>query len=265
MGSRNYMLTDFNLENDLNQHADWIKYAIWQVEQCPKTGKRHIQAYIELPKPMRINQVKNLYGCSGIHLEKRRGNQADAIQYCSKEDTRCEGPWEFGERGKGQGHRSDLDAVAEMVKEKKSLREIAEEHPATFIRYHRGIKELKNTTDDKKRTWKTEVFIVIGEPGIGKTRWAWENFDDIYVKPHGTKWWDGYTGQEDVLIDDYNGYMEYEYLLQLCDRYPMKVETKGGHVEFLAKYIIITSNKVLESWYTNTKALKRRVTEFIEV
>lgn len=45
-----------------------------------------------------------------------------------------------------------------------------------------------------------------------------------------------------MVLDDYDGGLPYDTLLRLCDRYPMIVPVKGGHVPFLAKRVISTSN-----------------------
>ena len=44
------------------------------------------------------------------------------------------------------------------------------------------------------------------------------------------------------MIDDFYGWIKYDELLKICDRYPYKVQVKGGFEEFKAKYIWITSN-----------------------
>lgn len=61
--------------------------------------------------------------------------------------------------------------------------------------------------------------------------------------------------------DDFYGWMPYDTLLRLCDRYPLLIETKGGQTIFLAKTIIITSNNTPAQWYKNVnlKAFIRRV------
>ena len=70
--------------------------------------------------------MKNLLGSDRIHLETAQGTKDQNIKYCSKEDTRIDGPWEFGDRETHQGTRTDLNAVAEDVKAGKSLEDIAE-------------------------------------------------------------------------------------------------------------------------------------------
>lgn len=51
------------------------------------------------------------------------------------------------------------------------------------------------TTEKLRGVW------IYGPPGTGKTRYVHEKYDDIYDKGQN-KWWDGYTGQKVVLIDD---------------------------------------------------------------
>lgn len=50
------------------------------------------------------------------------------------------------------------------------------------------------------RDSKKECHWLWGAPGLGKTKQVHQH-TDIYQKL-ANKWWDGYTGQETVLIDD---------------------------------------------------------------
>lgn len=86
-----------------------------------------------------------------------------------------------------------------------------------------------------------------------------------YYKPHG-KWWDGYTGQRNVIIDDFYGWIAYDEMLRITDRYPHQVEIKGGFMEFRSERVFVTSNATIENWwkkewYTEEKVrpLRRRV------
>jgi len=150
------------------------------------------------------------------------------------------------------------------------MSEVVRAHPDTYIRYHRGIEKLFGYISKRaERTWKTETFVYYGEPGTGKSRTAKEICEtrgyQIYYKSRGD-WWDFYNGQEAVIIDDFYGWLKYDELLRLTDRYPLIVPTKGGFTEFMAKLIIITTNKPIDSWYTGhwyddtaKRALLRRI------
>lgn len=91
-----------------------------------------------------------------------------------------------------------------------------------------------------------------------------ESYPDAYWKQR-SNWWDGYANHEHVVIDEFYGWLPFDLLLRLCDRYPLLVETKGGQVQFSANTIVITTNKRPTEWYTNmyTPALIRRVDHWI--
>ena len=60
--------------------------------------------------------------------------------------------------------------------------------------------------------------------------------------PNDGGWWDGYTGQETVIINEFRGGIAYSELLDLLDKYPKTVRRRCREpVPFLAKRVIITS------------------------
>lgn len=84
-------------------------------------------------------------------------------------------------------------------------------------------------------------------------------------KDKSSLWWEGYVGQECVIIDEFYGWIQYDFLLRLLDRYPLRVEVKGGSVNMSATKFVFTSNKEWTQWYPgidDTSALKRRLDEF---
>lgn len=117
--------------------------------------------------------------------------------------------------------------------------------------------------------------VLYGPSGTGKTASARTEYPDAYVLPKGDGkiWWEGYQGQTEVLIDEFYGWIPYDYLLRLLDYSPMQVEFKGGSCPLAATTFIITSNKHWMDWYSdevkgrhnNLEALARRLAEFGEV
>lgn len=77
---------------------------------------------------------------------------------------------------------------------------------------------------------------------MGKSRLAREGVDDFYDKGLN-KWWDGYTGQKVVIMDDIG--LEHKFighfLKRWADRYAIKGETKGGMVGLMHETFIVTS------------------------
>ncbi|UNY50604.1 replication associated protein [Chifec virus UA13_1880] len=240
------------------------KYGIVGEELAPSTGTRHLQGFCNLSKPCRFNTIKKLLSDS-IHIEKANGSDEQNQTYCRKAGT-----WfEEGTPIK-QGQRTDLDAVVSTIQSgETNIKTIAELHPTTFIKYVRGIQEyIRLVQPIPGRDSPTWVYYYWGPTGTGKSRRALKeareiNADSIYYKPRGL-WWDGYHQQECVIIDDFYGWIKYDELLKICDRYPYKVQVKGGFEEFTSKRIWITSNVDTDQLYHfigyKSDAIDRRIT-----
>lgn len=150
------------------------------------------------------------------------------------------------------------------------MRDVLEECPTVVTKYHRGLQYVSMLcADARDRNVAPEIKIYWGDSGTGKTRKAIDENPDSYIltKPNGnnTVWFDGYEGQSCVILDEFYGWIQYDLLLRLLDRYPLKVQTKGGFVEMRASKFVITSNKPWKEWYPNIddlSALERRVREF---
>lgn len=273
MTSRYWILTWNNPDWDPSEKWDSIqtdfpdiRYIYYQYEKGKK-GTTHIQGYIEYKRAVRFAAVKKLF--EQAHIEKVR-SPTHARDYCGKEDTRVKGPFELGQR-KRQGQRSDLEKVSELLKRKATDYEIANECTSTFIKYYKGIRETRLVLSQTRKEL-TKVIFVYGPPGCGKSTYVNNRFPDAYWKSASNKWFDSYCCQETVVFDDFDGtWFTISTLKQLMDRFPVKVETKGSTVEFLAKTLVITSNFQIKDWYRNVYAqyphqllaLERRINEMI--
>lgn len=260
--ARNYCFT-INVET----WEDWVPPIQWdpKIKCCiaqtevGEEGTFHWQGYVELTTPMRMNAVKALFGCDWMHLEVRRGTRAQAIEYCRKDDgTRAVQGYQLIEHGDltaGQGRRNDLLVVKKKLDQGKSMLEVAtdDECFASVVRYNRGIQLYKQLITPPRRI-KTRVSIYYGEPGTGKSHAAHtamgERFGErgYYTKTGAHKWWNGYDGHKGVIMEDMDPAHEYYRkdlqgtILTLWDKWPAKVETKGGMEEFVAEWIIVTTN-----------------------
>lgn len=82
---------------------------------------------------------------------------------------------------------------------------------------------------------------VYGPSGSGKTTYARSQGDDVFIKSQN-KWWDGYNGQEVVVLDDLDTDCLNHYLKIWGDKWACSGEVKGGTVQLRHKKIIVTSN-----------------------
>lgn len=240
-------------------------YMIYQGELCPDTKRFHWQGYVEFKRSKRYAGVQKALGLPDAHVEKAKGTGEENRTYCTKADSHLEGPYEYGTMGPGQGARSDLKYLCDTITSGKDDEAIADLCPTALLKYPRGVDRLRSSKLGPRR-WKTNVIIAWGPTGTGKSKTGDDMFPNAYWKTEG-KWWDGYIGQEDVIIDDFHDYWwGLSFMLQLLDRYPIRVETKGGSVNFRARNIYISTNDDPKTWYFgNWDKIERRTTDIIHL
>jgi len=244
-----FTLHDYTLKDikRLCELAKESQYLVLGYETCPRTGRRHVQGFVNLIKKAKFTTVKNKIG-SKCHIEQANGSDEQNKKYCEKEGASIS----FGEPST-QGQRNDLKKVVETLLENDGvLSVVAERHPEAYVRYFRGLRELRDVVrPPPSRNFKTHLLTFVGEPGGGKSYFASQMallYTNVYYKTRGP-WWDGYVQQPIVIIDDFYGWIKYDELLKITDRYPYQVPIKGGFQVFNSQTIIITSNKRVEDWY----------------
>jgi len=257
----------FTLNNpDENKNLSWpdkVRYAIYSLE-TGESGTRHYQGYLELKHSARLSTVRKLV--PGAHFEPAKGTPDQNIKYCSK--APLAGPYEHGTRPR-PGRRTDLEAVTTDIKAGKSIADIAATHTEAFIRFPSGIVKASSLLAPK-RDFKTEVFIICGPTGTGKTAFATRKPSTFVVTSDMGDFWEGYTGQENCVLDEMRGsVVKYSKLLQLMDRYPTTVNIKHGSQNFVSRRLYLTSNVIPTSWYpkrlhepVERAAFERRIEHF---
>lgn len=228
-----------------------------------ESGTFHFQGYVEVTSRLELSSVKLLI--PRAHLEKSRGSAQSNLDYCTKEDRDAfvdGSPMQ-------QGRRTDLLEIKEAIDEGTTPDEIADSHFGTWVVYRRSF-EAYAARNPVRRNFKTQVHVLWGKTGTGKTRFCHDQVMDQQVwTPGDFQWFDGYSGQELVIIDDYRGEYSMPMILKLLDRYPMQVPIKGGFTNWRPKKVYITSNVPPEQWYDcdfpSREALKRRFTSVQEI
>lgn len=244
MKNRIWCFTDFNMDMDWSAVAEneKIKYICVGKELCPDTKKQHWQGFVYF-----FNQVASLKNVKKLsptaHWEMGKGTFAQNFDYCSKDGDFSE----YGEKPLIQGQRKDLERLKENILEGTCVDEIACEFPHLFHQYGRTLDRLERIALRKKyRTWMTKGIWIHGNSGVGKSKKVFDDFnpDTHYVKCLNDEWWDGYTGQEIVILNEFRGNIALGELFDLVDRYPKTVKQRNKEpIPFLAKTLYITSNK----------------------
>jgi hypothetical protein len=91
---------------------------------------------------------------------------------------------------------------------------------------------------------------IYGKAGIGKSRYAFDAFDNLYVKDT-SEFWDDYNGEDAVLMEDYdNDYKFLNMLKRIADCYPVKGKVKcRSPIPLKHETLIVTSNYALNDLF----------------
>lgn len=253
-------------------------YMVYQQEICPETQRAHFQGYVELKQRTRFGSVVGLFP-PGVHLEMRRGTQADAIVYCTKAETRMEGtePVHFGEPTPTRsGTRTDLDNLKDDIDSGHTLLDIYDKNFSSCAKYYKFVDRYRSLrmSNDTIPEWRLmHVTWIYGDTGVGKTRRAYEMDPNLYKLPMGDQnqlWFDGYDFNDTILLDEFYSQVKYNFFLQILDGYKLRLPTKGGHIDACWTKVIITSQYHPQDTYLNIdqnlKAhMMRRIHEIIHL
>lgn len=240
---------------------DIVKKAVYQEEICPKTGRKHVQAFFKFTKKYRFKQLQNIFRDFKPHLEPCR-NEKQAIEYCSKAETRA------GEtRLLGTSGVDEKETIKDLVKQ-GNIGEIRERYFGFYIRHRRALYEECLLHIQPQTREHTRGIWIHGKSGSGKTRKC-SAIPDLYWKSPN-KWWDGYMNNRIVICDDWDHKVwiwGINYIKRWTDHYVITGETKGGTVNLNYEWLIITSNETLDESlqsveYNHKEAIVRR---FIEI
>lgn len=302
-----FLFTDYSLDYNLlkevfERPSPSCLYIVFGREQCPTTGRIHFQGYMYFENEVSRDKLrKDLQVSGGFgYVELARDTARKNRLYCIKgvqsheewEAYKEKGPnwfktirdgvspqvkdvdyWEFGECPKGQGHRSDLETAHEDIMEGKctSMRQLYEQHGAVV---HRAPKSLAAMIEEfrPRRNWMTELIIIIGPAGAGKSELARnEGAEEISLSgDYKMPFLMGYSGNNPIiLIDEFDpNQIAINVFLRLIDKGDFICNVKNGTMHFNAKRVYVTANKSLDKWWPSApdeqmEALKRRITDLV--
>lgn len=153
-----------NLRNLIDD--DEVCYIVFQTELVTTL---HHQGFVQFTTRKTFNQVKVLLG-GRAHLEVSRGSPLEASEYCKKEESRIDGPFEYGELanggrargGDGSGVRNDLENFKRDVRGGNfDVALLRDAHSEVFAKYS---KFCNNYVSDVRRNGLPEQQF---EPRVG--------------------------------------------------------------------------------------------------
>jgi DNA replication protein DnaC len=278
MKQKTFFLTFPHCNEDKKSIFNWflVKHkpdVILVAKEKHKDGDYHFHIWLEYKESKTIRNC-NYFDFEGYHcnigkIRKTECNsRKNVIKYMMKEDKDI---LNFGCDLNTKNNKRCNIALKLMNGE--TLLNIINTYPEEYYNYEklRKIGNLyKNDTCKIGKIIKRACFWIYGPTGIGKSMLVRESFDEIYEKSN-SKWWDGYSNEEVVLLDDFDrSWVKQLYNLKIwCDIYRFNAEIKGSIIVPSYKKLIITSNysieELLQSLYIVDEelinAIKRRVKE----
>lgn len=253
-----FTFTSFNLKMDYAK----LKYSFICIgnEICPDTGTPHHQGYVEFKNQRTLKSMIKKFKTNG-KVFVSEGTGEENVTYCSKGGDM----FLVDGKMKAQGERTDINHIFELIKQGSSDLCIANSNPQQWCYHRKAFREYKALLEPK-RNWVTEVILLWGGTGSGKTRYA---MDAGAVKVVMTRdFIGGYDGEDIVLFDDVDNDSfvgKRQELLNLTDRYPHVINVKGGFRNWKPKVIYFTTNTDPATWLLTDPAFARRVTDVIHL
>lgn len=250
--SRAFVFTfnNYTPEDESRIQSINCKYCIYGRETAPTTGTPHLQGYIYFPNARAKRGVERAIGGeTRLWIEEARGDSLNNYDYSTKDDAsyfeKGERPATAAEAGQAEKQRWEAARVAAMEGRYSDI-------PADmYIRYQSSFKRMRREDlpppGDLEPNHSYGIWIY-GPPRTGKSHMARTQYQPLYLKDIN-KWWDGYDGQDNVLIDEFAPeHAQYMtgFMKKWVDRWTFSAETKGARTVIRPKLIIVTSNYSIE-------------------
>lgn len=241
----------------------------------PLTNK-HLHIYIEMEDKVRTRD------CRFADILQHHGKYEsvksckDWITYCTKEDTQvlCNFDWKEFLRGKSAKPSRRAQIANLIVNDRAKLEELVPMYPELLFGYKKLKLDIQEYLNDiyvphirhvdaywyygptrLGKSWKalqdTGKFTVTNSQGKAEIE---GNFRDVFFKNGQNKWFDGYSGQDIVFIDELPieaAKWNANYLKQWTDTIPYSPEIKGSRLWARWTKVIVTCQHSIRGFFTD--------------
>ena len=239
-------------------------------DEIATTGTYHTHIFLYSPSPIRFSTIKNRFPTA--HIDKTYGSAKENRDYIRKEGKWAETdkaetkvPDTFLEWGDMPAEKEEkapqMYKLIQEVREGISTANIIEGSPNLAFRV-RDIDTLRQTLLSDQyasENRKIEVWYIFGASGTGKTRGIYERHDakDICRITNYRNGWgisfDGYTGQDVLVFEEFHSQIPIEDMLNYLDIYPLSLPARYSDRVACYTRVYITSNLPLEKQYRNVQ------------
>ena len=239
-------------------------------------GLEHIHAVLCDSVAQRFSALKSLY--PSMHISPTRGTKKQAEDYINKVGSFAEKgekilcSYDVGEIIGHQGKRTDLDTIQELIESGLSPSEIFRQD-IKFRKWEKIIKEAYYQRCIDNTPLMRDVFVEwhYGSTGTGKSYTyidLCKDFgrDNVYiVSDYDNGFFDLYSGEKVLFLDEFRGQIPYHILLSICDVYLRQFHARYTNVFGVWNKVVICSPFPPDCIYKNLsqadsiKQLLRRI------
>ena len=249
---------------------------------CDEEGSTyHTHLYVAFENAKEFSMMQRRF--YGAHIEAARGTHRENRDYIRKEGKWRESdksetnkPETFEESGE-LPEESDLrvkktETILAMVENGASNAEIMRECPSAMLHLPRIEQARQTFLEEKNRKdfRELEVVYIWGETGVGKTRSVMEKYgyENVFRVTNYDHPFDGYSGQDVMLFDEFRSSLPLSNMLCYLDGYPLMLPCRYANRVACYTKVYIISNIPVEKQYPNVQleepasfeAFKRRLT-----
>jgi len=245
---------NWHVPSVLPLQLNWIRGQ----HEIGENGYHHWQLCCAFRSKASLRVVKSLFGITA-HAELTKSDAASS--YVWKESTRVEGSqFELGIKPVNPSASTDWETIWEHA----TCGDLLAIPAHIRVRSYRVLRSIAADYDSPQGYVRSAI-VYWGPTGTGKSRRAWDEGGlAAYCKDPRTKFWCGYKGEKNVVFDEFRGGIDVAHILRWLDRYPVRVEVKGGSRPLAAEKFWFTSNLEPSLWYPEIdyetfQALERRL------
>lgn len=230
-----------------------------------KKGTPHIQGIVFFTHPKRFSTLLGDDYFKKNHIEQVLSLKG-SLEYVSKEGDYID----IGEIPLDQGKRTDITDFKDAIVEGMTDLELLENYTSQYLRYEPmidKIRQLANNEYYSKNNRDINCFYIGGLAGSGKTSMIYELFDtsQVYRVGNYKNPFDHYKGQKILVLDEYNGQIKDDLMLNILDRYPLLLPARYNDKWAVFDTVLILSNYRYDSVFQRSmpaikQAFDRRFT-----
>lgn len=226
-----------------------LAYWTGQLEEG-KNGTPHVQALLYFSLEVSGNHFKQL-PCWHKGIFKKDVPRVTA--YVTKLETRKDGPHEYGESPSLPRSRCDFKLAQSLAKEGR----FQEIDPEVYVKFYGNLKKIHAESGAVRDGSEVRGVWIFGRPGDGKSHLAREIYGASLFLKSQSKWWDGFSQERHVLLDDLDtgGACLSHHLKIWADKWGNKGEIKGGFTMLTYETFIVTSNYMPRDLWPNAEEL----------